>query len=553
MREKEKVTPYVEDRRNVLVLRLTQSVPDEVAVTLRAALERAIEAEFQLEDSELDSKELPDLEDRGRMLLTEAAEGGAGVLGRLVAEPDALARVARRALSIVHYDPDTGVDLDRAPGARERCERGCYDCLLSYANQYEHSGINRHTVVPLLLDLARSRVAGGAGGRDRATATGLARQAPRLQPGEGLRQLAGRDRPAAARRCAAHRPTRAGPPRLRLRPARQPRRAVRRRTPPRRPLPSAARRASRRTVGGCRVDGRARTPRRRLAHHRRPLPVALRPRKEHARDRDPHCRGCVGSLVRARGREWVVLPGTTADFLLLQPLGGDEVVGVFPDEGVEPATFPLPTAADLGDSASTDLLRTALRVGFTASAGPFRSLAGISVSPRSYQYVPLLMALRQETTRLLIADDVGIGKTIEAGLVAAELLAQGTVRRLAVLCSPALAEQWQRELADKFGIDAALVLASTVKSLERGLMLNESLFDRYPHVVVSTDFIKSDRHRHDFLLRCPDLVIVDEAHNSVAGVRHRAAVAPPALRAAPRPCRRPHPTPRAGHRHPTLR
>jgi len=227
----------------------------------------------------------------------------------------------------------------------------------------------------------------------------------------------------------------------------------------------------------------------------------------------------VGSLVRARGREWVVLPGTTPEFMLLQPLGGgaDDVVGVFPDEGVEPATFPPPTSTDLGDSASTALLRTALRIGFTAGAGPFRSLAGLSVSPRSYQYVPLLMALRQDTVRLLIADDVGIGKTIEAGLIASELLAQGTVRRLAVLCSPALAEQWQRELASKFGIEAALVLTSTVKSLERGLMLNESLFDRYPYVIVSTDFIKSDRRRHDFLLRCPELVIVDEAHNCVAG------------------------------------
>lgn len=227
----------------------------------------------------------------------------------------------------------------------------------------------------------------------------------------------------------------------------------------------------------------------------------------------------VGSLVRARGREWVVLPGSTSEFLLLRPLGGgsDDIVGVFPDEGVEPATFPPPSVSDLGDSASTGLLRTALRVGFTAGAGPFRSLAGISVSPRSYQYVPLLMALKQDPVRLLIADDVGIGKTIEAGLIAAELLAQGTVQRLAVLCSPALAEQWQRELATKFGIDAALVLTSTVKSLERGLMLNESLFDRYPHVIVSTDFIKSDRRRHDFLLRCPELVIVDEAHNCVAG------------------------------------
>lgn len=226
----------------------------------------------------------------------------------------------------------------------------------------------------------------------------------------------------------------------------------------------------------------------------------------------------IGSLVRARGREWVVQPGTTPDFLLLQPLGGgiDDIVGVFPDEGVEPATFPPPTADDLGDSSSTDLLRTALRVGFTSSAGPFRSLAGITVSPRSYQYVPLLLALRQDTVRILIADDVGIGKTIEAGLIAKELLEQGSARRLAVLCSPALAEQWQRELKDKFGIDAALVLTSTVKSLERGLMLNESLFDRYPYVIVSSDFIKSDRRRYEFLRACPELVIVDEAHNSVA-------------------------------------
>lgn len=227
----------------------------------------------------------------------------------------------------------------------------------------------------------------------------------------------------------------------------------------------------------------------------------------------------VGTLVRARGREWVVQPGSQPDFLLLQPLGGstEDIAGVFPDEGVEPATFPPPSVDDLGDTASTDLLRSALRVGFAGSAGPFRSLAGISVTPRSYQLVPLLMALRQDVVRLLIADDVGIGKTVEAGLIASELLAQGTVSRLAVLCSPALAEQWQRELRDKFGIEAALVLTSTVKALERDLMMNESLFDRHPFVIVSTDFIKSDRRRYEFLLRCPELVIVDEAHNSVAG------------------------------------
>lgn len=236
----------------------------------------------------------------------------------------------------------------------------------------------------------------------------------------------------------------------------------------------------------------------------------------------------AGALVRARGREWVVLPDSSEDFLVLRPLGGgnDDVAGVHTAlEPVEPATYPLPSADDLGDATSAGLLRTALRLGFRSSAGPFRSLAQIAVEPRAYQLVPLLMALRQDTVRLLIADDVGIGKTIEAGLVAAELLAQGDARRLAVLCSPALAEQWQRELAEKFAIDAELVLTSTVRRLERDLMMNESLFDRYPYVVVSTDFIKSDAHRSEFLNHCPDLVIVDEAHTAVSegvvGTRQR--------------------------------
>jgi superfamily II DNA or RNA helicase len=126
------------------------------------------------------------------------------------------------------------------------------------------------------------------------------------------------------------------------------------------------------------------------------------------------------------------------------------------------------------------------------------------------------MALRQKTVRLLISDDVGIGKTIEAGLIASEMLAQGEASGLAVLCSPALAEQWQQELRGKFGIDAELVLSSTVSRLERGLDLGQSLFDKYPNVIVSTDFIKSTRHRDDFVRHCPNLVIVDEAHTCVA-------------------------------------
>ncbi|MFE0806091.1 helicase-related protein [Streptomyces sp. NPDC058848] len=226
----------------------------------------------------------------------------------------------------------------------------------------------------------------------------------------------------------------------------------------------------------------------------------------------------AGSLVTARGREWVVLPESEPDLLVLRPLGGsdDDIAAVFPAfETVRGAEFAPPAPGDLGDQRAAGLLRTALRVGFRSGAGPFRSLAGIAVEPRAYQLVPLLMALRQKTVRMLISDDVGIGKTVEAGLIASELLAQGEATGLAVLCSPALAEQWQQELRTKFGIDAELVLSSTVSRLERGLDLGQSLFDKYPHVIVSTDFIKSTRHRDDFVRHCPDLVIVDEAHTCV--------------------------------------
>jgi superfamily II DNA or RNA helicase len=226
----------------------------------------------------------------------------------------------------------------------------------------------------------------------------------------------------------------------------------------------------------------------------------------------------VGALVNARGREWVVLPESTSELLVLRPLGGgdDDVAALFPSlEQVTTTEFAPPDPGDAGTAATAGLLRTALRIGFRSTAGPFRSIARLAVEPRPYQLVPLLMALRQNTVRLLIADDVGIGKTIEACLVAAELIEQGDARGVAVLCSPALAEQWQRELRTKFGIHAELVLPGTIRALEKGLLQDETVFDRYRNVVVSTDFIKRPGLREQFWRRCPDLLIVDEAHTCV--------------------------------------
>lgn len=231
-------------------------------------------------------------------------------------------------------------------------------------------------------------------------------------------------------------------------------------------------------------------------------------------------RFAVGSLVKARGREWVVLPESDEQMLVLRPLGGteDEVTGIYvPLERVEAAHFDLPDPTQPGDYRSCRLLRDAVRLGFRSSAGPFRSFARIAVEPRPYQLVPLLMALKLDPVRLLIADDVGIGKTIEACLAVRELIDRGEVARFAVLCPPQLAEQWQAELQDKFHLDAELVLSSTASRIERNCRLGQSLFEHYPYVIVSTDFIKSERRRDEFLRTCPELVVVDEAHTCAYG------------------------------------
>lgn len=165
-----KVIPYVEDTRNIVVLRHANHLDDDTATSLRYALERGAEAWFQLEDSELTTDTLPDPAARGRILFTESAEGGAGVLRRLVLDPGAIAAVARTALERCHFDPDTGADLDHAPGASERCEQACYECLLSYGNQLDHARINRHAIRDLLLELAQCTTTAGAGGRTRAEA-----------------------------------------------------------------------------------------------------------------------------------------------------------------------------------------------------------------------------------------------------------------------------------------------------------------------------------------------------------------------------------------------
>jgi superfamily II DNA or RNA helicase len=227
-----------------------------------------------------------------------------------------------------------------------------------------------------------------------------------------------------------------------------------------------------------------------------------------------------GDLVLARGREWVALPSPGDGVLALRPLSGSENDTVILDPNlelrpVEPARFDMPVDAVPTVQAKAALLADALRLTLRRGAGPFRSAAHLAFEPRTYQLVPLLMSLRLQVPRILIADDVGIGKTIEAGLILRELMDRGEVDAFSVLCPPHLVEQWVEELKSRFGIDAVAVTSSSAARLERGLPLAQTLFDSYPYTVVSLDYIKAEKRRDGFARACPDFVIVDEAHACV--------------------------------------
>lgn len=226
-----------------------------------------------------------------------------------------------------------------------------------------------------------------------------------------------------------------------------------------------------------------------------------------------------GSLVTLRNRPWVVLPSDDNDLLLLKPLGGsdEEITGIFKPlaniaDKPQSYNFVKPSENDLGDFTSAKLLYNAARLSFRNAAGPFRCLGKLSFRPRSYQIVPLIMALKQETTRLLIADDVGVGKTIEALLIAKELYERKEIERFAIVCLPHLCDQWQDEMKNKFGIEAVIIRSGTATSLERQIRTHENIFRAFPFQIISIDYIKSGIKRQVFIDHCPELIMVDEAH-----------------------------------------
>lgn len=232
----------------------------------------------------------------------------------------------------------------------------------------------------------------------------------------------------------------------------------------------------------------------------------------------------TGTLVEFRSRPWVVQQSSDKDLLIIKPLGGTdaETIGLYkPLYGdklkttVNSYNFRKPSSEDIGVNSYPEaarILYNACRLSFRDIAGPFQCLGRLSFEPRPYQMVPLILALKHQIIRLLISDDVGIGKTLESLLIAKELLDRKEIQRFAVICLPHLCEQWQNEIRDKFGLEVEIIRSSTISRLEKNMRANQNVFRDIPFQIISIDYIKSSDRKQMFLQHCPEFIIVDEAH-----------------------------------------
>jgi hypothetical protein len=259
----------------------------------------------------------------------------------------------------------------------------------------------------------------------------------------------------------------------------------------------------------------------------------------------------VGQLVRVRDRHWVVSeavassnPGEQSQHLIERASVEDDALGddltvvweIEPGADVlETATLPRPQAGRFDDPARLDAFLDAVRWGAITSAdsralqAPFRS--GITIE--DYQLDPVVRALQMPRVNLLIADDVGLGNTIEAGLVAQELLLRHRARTVLIVCPASITLNWKVEMADRFGLEFHVVDAAMLRELRRSRGLNADPFRSYPRLIVSIDWLKRPKamrllrdvlspDAHVFPRRF-DLLIVDEVHTCAPAGRGRYA------------------------------
>ena len=198
----------------------------------------------------------------------------------------------------------------------------------------------------------------------------------------------------------------------------------------------------------------------------------------------------------------------------------------------------LPSGEGMDDPKKFNAFLNAVRWGAISSAddkilnAPFRS--GISIE--NYQLEPLVRAIQMPRVNLLIADDVGLGKTIEAGLIIQEMLLRSRIRTILIVCPSSLQIQWKDQMRDKFGLEFRIVNSEYIRDLRRNRGLHINPWASFPRLITSIDFLKRDRSMSFFKKLLPkedeskyprkfDFMIVDEAHNIAPSSGGRYAVA----------------------------
>lgn len=206
--------------------------------------------------------------------------------------------------------------------------------------------------------------------------------------------------------------------------------------------------------------------------------------------------------------------------------GGELVATPLDDMGATPQRFIAeleslelyeptpPTLRELGDHGLQTMILQAARIEALHGTAPFLALQRSSVVPVEYQLVPLVMALRLQPCRLLLADTTGLGKTVEAGLIMGELLARNQARSVLIVTPANLRKQWKEQMRDFFHQDLLILSGETRKSLERSIPPGADPWLYFDRLIVSIDYAKDVKIRHEILKRQWDLVIVDEAHNA---------------------------------------
>jgi ERCC4-related helicase len=219
-----------------------------------------------------------------------------------------------------------------------------------------------------------------------------------------------------------------------------------------------------------------------------------------------------GRVVRLRTRLWRV-DRVEGEVFAATPLDGRENTSRrfhHRLEQVEPGELPFPSPHAVGNGAEQRRLLTAQRFGLVHGTAPILGVQRSRAIPTDYQLVPLLLSMGADRARLLIADSVGTGKTVEAGLVLAELLARGLAGRILVVVPASLRDQWRDALDHFFHLDATIVAGHLLPALERRLLPGQSVWSAHDLVVTSIDYVKT--RTEQVLSHGWDVIVVDEAH-----------------------------------------